>query len=62
MVLDVPPNQEEILQAIFKSEKLERRVSQQFGAGNSALKFKAILDDIGFWPVSTDKIFIDNFS
>ncbi len=60
MVVDTKPDRIEILKAIIESEKLERCVIQQFGSGDSALRFKAVLDSADFWPVNTDKIFIDS--
>ncbi len=60
MVVDTEPERKEILKAIIKSEKLERFVVQQFGSGDSALRFKAVLDTIDFWPIDVDKVFIDS--
>ena len=60
MVVDTEPDRIEILKAIIESEKLERFVIQQFGSGDSALRFKAVLDSTDFWPINTDKIFIDS--
>ena len=60
MVVDAEPNRREILEAITKAEKLERFKIQQFGDGDSALRFKKVLDTYNFWPVNTDKIFVDN--
>jgi UDP-N-acetylglucosamine 2-epimerase (hydrolysing) len=60
MVVDTEPDRIKILKAIIESEKLKRFVIQQFGSGDSALRFKAVLDSTDFWPVNTDKIFVDS--
>ena len=49
----------EILKAIDSSFKLERTPSQAFGDGKSGEKFARILAQPEFWPVVTDKQFVD---
>lgn len=59
LVLDVSPERNQISLAIAASQIVERTPHHQFGAGNSALKFKEILDSVSFWPITIDKIFVD---
>ena len=59
MVIDVNYEEDSIRKAIDQSVTLERVKTQEFGSGNSAVKFKEILDTKKFWSINTDKVFID---
>jgi UDP-N-acetylglucosamine 2-epimerase (hydrolysing) len=59
LILDVDYQKSEILSAIESSFDLERTPSQAFGDGKSGEKFARILAQPEFWPVVTDKQFVD---
>lgn len=59
LILNVDYKKSEILTAIESSFKLERIPSQAFGDGKSGEKFARILAQSEFWPVITDKQFVD---
>lgn len=59
LILNVDYKKSEILTAIESSFKLERIPSQAFGDGKSGEKFARILAQSEFWPVVTDKQFVD---
>lgn len=59
LIIDVNADEEEILGAIDKTKKLVRDPQHTFGEGKSDLLFKEILDKKEFWPILTDKVFVD---
>ena len=59
MVINSDSDTESILTAIQRINGLDKNTEFEFGEGDSAIKFKGILDNILKWPVSTDKIFND---
>jgi UDP-N-acetylglucosamine 2-epimerase (hydrolysing) len=59
LILNVDYKKSEILTAIESVVELERIPSQAFGDGKSGEKFARILAQSEFWPVVTDKQFVD---
>ena len=59
LILDVPSQSIEILNAINLANELKLEPIYGFGDGTAAEKFEAILETPDFWPIDTDKVFID---
>jgi UDP-N-acetylglucosamine 2-epimerase (hydrolysing) len=59
LILNVGYEEKAILDAICSSESLKRIPRQDFGDGKSGIKFAEILNNENFWPIKTNKIFID---
>ena len=59
LILNVGYKKSEILTAIESTSTLDRTPSQAFGDGKSGEKFAKILAQSEFWPVETDKEFVD---
>ena len=59
LIIDSDPLSNEILEAISKSQFLLKTPVQGFGAGNSAELFGEIINESNFFPINTDKEFID---
>ena len=60
-IINSDSDTESIFTAIQSINGLDKNTEFEFGQGDSAIKFKSILDDILKWPISTDKIFNDVF-
>lgn len=59
LIIDSEPISEQILEAILHSQFLLKTPIQGFGAGNSAELFGEIINKSNFFPINTDKEFID---
>jgi UDP-N-acetylglucosamine 2-epimerase (hydrolysing) len=59
LIINVNANEDEILEAIDKTEEMVRNPQHAFGDGKSDQLFKDILDKKVDWPINTDKVFVD---
>ncbi|ASY15355.1 UDP-N-acetylglucosamine 2-epimerase (hydrolysing) [Candidatus Planktophila sulfonica] len=59
LILNTGYDKEEILESILATENIERMPKQDFGDGKSGIKFAQILNSESFWPVDTNKVFVD---
>ena len=59
LILNSDNSYKNILSSILLSDKLNRKPIYNFGNGNSAEKFKKILDSELIWPINTLKHFLD---
>ena len=51
----------DLLDAIHRAKNLERKKIFDFGEGDAAIEFLKVLQSDSFWPISTDKEFVDLF-
>jgi len=51
----------DLLDAIYRAKNLERKKIFDFGEGDAAIEFLKVLQSDSFWPISTDKEFVDLF-
>jgi UDP-N-acetylglucosamine 2-epimerase (hydrolysing) len=51
----------DLMNAIDRAKILERKQIFDFGEGNAAIEFLKVLQSDSFWPISTEKEFVDLF-
>lgn len=51
----------DLLDAIHRAKNLERKKIFDFGEGDAAIEFLKVLQSDSFWPILTDKEFVDLF-
>lgn len=59
MIFNVSTSTKEITEAIKLADGTKHKPRFEFGQGNSALKFKEILDEFDEWPPKANKEFVD---
>lgn len=59
LILNTSYDKKEILESILAAENVERIPKQDFGDGKSGIKFAQILNSESFWPINTNKVFVD---
>jgi len=59
LILDVDYDEHKILKAIQSASGLMRIPRQDFGDGQSGSRFAELLNNKNFWPIDTNKIFVD---
>lgn len=59
LIFNTAYNKEEILESILATKNVERIPKRDFGDGKSGIKFAQILNSESFWPVDTNKVFVD---
>lgn len=59
LILNTGYDKGEILESILATENVERIPKQDFGDGKSGIKFAQVLNTEGFWPINTNKVFVD---
>lgn len=61
-IINIKPNQDEILYAIQNVIYKKTKCTYEFGQGNSAEKFFKIITDENFWKISCQKQFVDQLT
>ena len=58
-ILNIDESKAQLLEAISQTRNIERKISKEFGSGNSAELFSNVLSRKEVWDVSHQKIFMD---
>jgi UDP-N-acetylglucosamine 2-epimerase (hydrolysing) len=58
-IINVDPKESAITKGMGQAMELSKVITQEFGSGDAANKFRDILSSSDIWPISTDKVFID---